>query len=131
MDRVPIPVFNEKVLCKLGEDLEKTGRLSEAGCRIAIDNIARFTRLVKKMELSEFHVVATAALRDAANGKEFAKELERRFNFEVNILSGGSEATLSALGVLSAFPGLDGIIGDLGGGSLELPQSISLCLPII
>ena len=45
MDRVPIPVFNEKVLCKLGEDLEKTGCLSEAGCRIAIDNIAWFTKL--------------------------------------------------------------------------------------
>ena len=47
MDRVPIPVFNEKVLCKLGEDLEKTGFLSKAGCRIAIDNIARFTKRVK------------------------------------------------------------------------------------
>ena len=39
MDRDPIPVFNEKVLCKLGEDLEKTGNLSEAGCEIAINNI--------------------------------------------------------------------------------------------
>ncbi len=120
MDRVPIPVFNEKVLCKLGEDLEKTGNLSEAGCQIAIDNIARFTELMKRMQLSEVHVVATAALRDAANGNEFAEELERRFNLEINILSGESEAILSALGVLSAFPGLDGIIGDLGGGSLEL-----------
>ena len=120
MDRDPIPVFNEKVLCKLGEDLEKTGNLSEAGCEIAINNIARFTELAKRMQLSKFHVFATAALRDAANGNEFAKKLERRFNFEINILSGGSEATLSALGVLSAFPDLDGIIGDLGGGSLEL-----------
>ncbi len=120
MDRDPIPVFNEKVLCKLGEDLEKTGNLSEAGCEIAINNIARFTELVKRMQLSRFYVFATAALRDAANGNEFAKELEKRFNFEINILSGGAEATLSALGVLSAFPDLDGIIGDLGGGSLEL-----------
>ncbi len=120
VDRVPIPVFNEKVLCKLGEDLEKTGRLSEAGCRIAIDNIARFTKLVERMELLEFHVVATAALREAVNGSEFAEKLERRFNLRINILSGESEATLSALGVLSAFPNLDGIIADLGGGSIEL-----------
>ena len=120
MDRVPIPVFNEKVLCKLGEDLEKTGRLSEVGCRIAIDNIARFTKLVKRMELSEFHAVATAALREALNGSEFVEELERRFHLQINILSGESEATLSALGVLSAFPNLDGVIADLGGGSLEL-----------
>ena len=82
MDRDPIPVFNEKVLCKLGEDLEKTGNLSEAGCEIAITNIARFTELVKRMQLSKFHVFATAALRDAANGNKFAKELERRFNFD-------------------------------------------------
>ena len=120
VDRVPIPVFNEKVLCKLGEDLEKTGRLSEVGCRIAIDNIARFTKLVKRMKLSEFHVVATAALREAVDGSEFSEELERKFNFRINILSGESEATLSALGVLSAFSNLDGVIADLGGGSLEL-----------
>jgi len=120
VDRVPIPVFNEKVLCKLGEDLEKTGRLSEVGCRIAIDNIARFTKLVKRMNLLKLHVLATAALREAVNGSEFAGELERRFNFQINILSGESEATLSALGVLSAFPNLDGVIADLGGGSLEL-----------
>ena len=56
MDRDPIPVFNEKVLCKLGEDLEKTGNLSVAGCKIAIDNIARFAELVKRMQLSEFHL---------------------------------------------------------------------------
>ena len=120
VDRVPIPVFNEKVLCKLGEDLERTGRLSEAGCRIAIDNIARFTKLVKRMKLSEFQVVATAALREAVNGSEFAAQLERRFNLRINILSAESEATLSALGVLSAFPNLDGVVADLGGGSLEL-----------
>ncbi len=120
MNRVPIPVFNEKILCKLGEDLEKTGCLSEVGCKIAIDNIARFTKLVKRMKLLEFHVVATAALREAVNGSEFAEKLERMFNFRINILSGESEATLSALGVLSAFPNLDGIIADLGGGSLEL-----------
>ena len=120
MDRVPIPVFNEKVLCKLGEDLEKTGRLSDVGCRIAIDNIARFIKLVKRMKLLEFHAVATAALREAVNGSDFVEELERRFDFPINILSGESEATLSALGVLSAFPNLDGVIADLGGGSLEL-----------
>ena len=120
MNRVPISVFNEKVLCRLGEELEKTGRLSKAGCRIAIDNIARFTKLVKRIKLSEFHVIATAALREAINGSEFAAELQRRFDFRINILSGESEATLSALGVLSAFPNLDGVIADLGGGSLEL-----------
>ena len=120
LDRVLTPVFNKKVLCKLGEDLEKTGRLSEVGCRIAIDHIGRFTELAKRMKVLEFHVVATAAIREAADGSEYAEELERRFNFRINILSGDSEATLSALGVLSAFPNLDGVIADLGGGSLEL-----------
>ena len=58
------------------------------------------------MQLLNFHVVATAALREAVNGSEYAEELEKRFNFRINILSGDSEATLSALGVLSAFPNL-------------------------
>ena len=118
--RVPIPLFNEKVLCALGAEIHQTGSLSEAGCSLAVVNIARFTELARQMQLSSFQVIATAALRDARNGATFVKKLTDQFGFPIKILSGQAEAKLSALGAISAFPKLDGIVADLGGGSLEL-----------
>ncbi len=118
--RMPIPVFNEKALCALGAELMETGRLSETGRISAIVNIGRFTEIARAMEVDELHVVATAAVRDASNGPEFARDLESRFGFKVRVLSGEEEAMMSAHGVMSAFPGADGIVGDLGGGSLEM-----------
>lgn len=118
--RMPIPIFNEKALCALGSELKETGRLSETGRVSAIVNIARFTEIAAEMDVSELHVVATAAVRDATNGGEFVKELDRRFGIRTRVLTGDEEATMSAHGVLSAFPDADGVVGDLGGGSLEL-----------
>ncbi len=118
--RMPIPIFNEKAMCRLGEDLRDTGRLSESGRLLSIANLSRFIELSGEMDLSRLDIVATAAVRDASNGPEFVSELEERFGRKIRILSGGEEARLSALGVISAFPDADGVVGDLGGGSLEL-----------
>ncbi|MAZ98043.1 MAG: exopolyphosphatase [Rhodospirillaceae bacterium] len=118
--RVPLPLFNEKVLCGLGSEIRQTGSLSELGCSLAVANIARFTELARQMQLSSLEVIATAALRDASNGTAFVRKLKHQFGFPIKILSGQAEAKLSALGVISAFPKLDGIVADLGGGSLEL-----------
>ena len=64
--------------------------------------------------------IATAAVREATNGKDFVREVGRRCGESVRVLSGEEEARLSALGVVSGMPRADGIMGDLGGGSLEL-----------
>lgn len=117
---MPIPIFNEKALCALGAELKETGRLSETGRISAIVNIARFSEIAREMAVTELHVVATAAVREAENGLEFVEELARRFGLTVRVLSGDEEAVMSAHGVISAFPGADGVVGDLGGGSLEL-----------
>lgn len=118
--RMPIPIFNERALCALGAELKETGRLSETGRISAIVNIARFAAIAEEMGLADLQVVATAAVREASNGPDFVEELKSRFAIKVRVLSGDDEARLSAQGVISAFPGADGIMGDLGGGSLEL-----------
>jgi exopolyphosphatase/guanosine-5'-triphosphate,3'-diphosphate pyrophosphatase len=118
--RMPIPIFNEKALCALGADLRETGRLSETGRISAIANIGRFTEIAREMELSRLDVLATAAVREAENGDDFVQYLQRRLGLQVQVLSGDEEARLSAQGVLSAFPDADGVMGDLGGGSLEM-----------
>jgi len=72
------------------------------------------------MGASRPQVVATAAVREASNGAAFVRQVERRCGVKVRVLSGNDEARLSAEGLLAAIPGANGMMGDLGGGSLEL-----------
>lgn len=120
--RAPVPLFNEKVLCGLGRGLETTGRLNEDGVQLALANLTRFVTIAGAMEVSRLDLLATAAVRDASNGREFVAEIERRCRMPVAILAGEEEARLSALGVVSGIPDAHGLMGDLGGGSLELVE---------
>lgn len=120
--RAPMQIFNEKVLCGLGRGLERTGRLQIESMAIAQTNLLRFVAVARAMKVTDLDVVATAAVRDAVNGRDFVAEMERRCRVGVRILSGGAEARLSALGVISAIPEAAGVMGDLGGGSLELVE---------
>ena len=72
------------------------------------------------MKIGSIHAIATAACRDASNGPDFIAKAERICGCPIEILSGPREAYLSALGVVSGIHNPDGIVGDLGGGSLEL-----------
>ena len=115
-----VPIFNEKALPALGKGLERTGKLNAEGRKEALINIRRFIALTRAMNVTEVEMLATAAMRDAKDGKEFAKEIERATGVAVRVISGEEEARLSAMGVLAGVPDGDGLMGDLGGGSLEL-----------
>ena len=115
-----VPIFNEKSLPALGRGLERTGKLNAEGRKDALVNIRRFVALTRAMNVTDVEMLATAAVRDAKDGNEFAKEIERATGVAVRVISGEEEARLSALGVLAGVPDADGLMGDLGGGSLEL-----------
>ena len=118
--RVPTPLFNEKVICGLGRGLTESGRLSEEGVSLALPNLARFARMARSMPVDRLELLATAAVREAVNGPEFMADVERLCGQPVTVLSGAEEARISALGVMAGTPEADGVMGDLGGGSLEL-----------
>ncbi|MCK5167538.1 MAG: exopolyphosphatase, partial [Rhodospirillaceae bacterium] len=118
--RLPIPMFNEKAACELGLGLDKSGHLNPLGVPKALDSVWRFVGLSKAMGVEKLEIVATAAVRDAADGPDFVAEIEKRTSHKVRVLSGEEEAKMAALGLLSGVPDADGIIGDLGGGSLDL-----------
>lgn len=122
LKRVPVPLFNEKVLCGLALGLEKTGKLNPEGVMLAHQTLARFIRLAAALEVKSLHVLATAAVRDAVDGQAFVTECEQRYNIRIRIFSGVEEARYATLGIMAAFPGAFGLIGDLGGGSLELAR---------
>lgn len=118
--RTPTMLFNEKILAGLGRGVAATGRLSEESVEIALNALVRFRALSDHIGVQETHVIATAAARDAGNGPEFVAQVEDVIGAKVRILNGGEEAHYSALGVISGFWRPKGIVGDLGGGSLEL-----------
>ncbi len=113
-------LLNEKVMCGLGRGLEKTGKLNAEGVALAKENLQRFVALARAVRAARIDVLATAAVRDAEDGADFVNDIEKRFQIRVRVLPGSEEGRLSALGVLSGIPDATGIVGDLGGGSIEL-----------
>ncbi|SFG95686.1 exopolyphosphatase [Methylobacterium gossipiicola] len=120
LTRAPTPLYNEKVLCGLGRNVLTTGRLNEEAVQRALVALARFRIMCQIMHVTRVFVLATAAARDAANGPEFLAAAEAACGHPIELLSGRREAELSALGVVSSFHAPDGVVGDMGGGSLEL-----------
>jgi exopolyphosphatase / guanosine-5'-triphosphate,3'-diphosphate pyrophosphatase len=118
--KLPIPIFNEKVQCALARDMGKTGQLSARGISEALRGLARFSRLAEAMGVSRLELVATAAVRDASDGALFVEQVEKVSGHPVHVLSGAEEARLAAVGLLNGVPDADGVLGDLGGGSLDL-----------
>jgi exopolyphosphatase / guanosine-5'-triphosphate,3'-diphosphate pyrophosphatase len=83
-------------------------------------HLERFVALARAIGVSRLDALATAAVRDAEDGQAFAAEVRRRTGVAVKILSGEAEGRLSALGVIAGIPDASGVVGDLGGGSVEL-----------
>ncbi len=118
----PVPLFNDKVQCELGRGLTASGRLNQDGIGLALESIGWYTRLAAAMGVERLELVATAAVREAADGGDFTALIEERTGHPVKVLSADEEARAAAMGVLCGFPRADGILGDLGGGSLELME---------
>lgn len=117
-----LPTFNEKVMAGLGQGLMQTGQLSPAGVDSALKALGRYRAILKALNLRQFTAVATAAVRSAENGPEFISLASRALGRKVTVLSGEDEARLSAVGVAASFHAPHGMIGDLGGSSLEFKQ---------
>jgi exopolyphosphatase/guanosine-5'-triphosphate,3'-diphosphate pyrophosphatase len=113
-------VYNEKVVAGLGKDLPATGRLSTEGVEAAVGALRRFRAVLDGWKAEEVTTAATAAVREAADGRAFLKRVHDETGLDVRVLSGEEEARYAALGVLCGQPDAEGVVGDLGGSSLEL-----------
>ena len=120
-NRNPIAIFNEKAVLRLGRGLQATGRLHDDGMAQALTVMQRYHAVARAMGANPLEVLATAAVRDASNGAAFVTALRARMpGVPIHILSGEQEASFSAAGVLCGIPAADGVLADMGGGSLEL-----------
>lgn len=118
--RSPAYFYNEKVMAGLGSGLASTGRLNPRGRERALSALHRFSLLAQGMGIARMSVVATAAVREAEDGPEFAEQVLRETGLRLHVIDGSEEARLSAQGVLLGWPAADGIVCDIGGNSMEL-----------
>ena len=120
MGRFPFPLFNERVTCRLGEGLEKNNNLQPKRVSVALETLQRFSLILKSLPNLSVKIVATAAVRRANNAEKFLKPAQKILNHRIQVLGQQEEAYLVSIGLLSNFDLSDGLIADLGGGSLEL-----------
>jgi exopolyphosphatase/guanosine-5'-triphosphate,3'-diphosphate pyrophosphatase len=116
----PHPVYNERIFCALGEGVGRCGHLCDNAIDDALTAVVRFARVVHEVDAGPLHVFATSAVRDAANGSILTEAVHSRTGSEVDVISGTDEARLSADAVRYGLNLEDGVVADLGGGSLEL-----------
>jgi exopolyphosphatase/guanosine-5'-triphosphate,3'-diphosphate pyrophosphatase len=120
LSRTPAVLFNEKVMAGLGRGLAAGGRLSDEAMAVTVTALARFAQLCRSMGVDSLRAVATAAVREAANRAEFIARIALETGLDVEVIDGETEARGAAMGVMAGIPEADGVVGDLGGGSLEL-----------
>ena len=118
--RAPTPLFNERVLCGLGRSVATTGRLGKDSVERTLTALTRFKAIARILDVKNLRAIATAAVREAQDGRDFIARAERACGVPIQVLSGEREAELAAQGILMGFCNADGVAGDLGGGSLEL-----------
>ncbi len=113
---------SDREVTRLGESVFRTGSVSEEAIEAACVVLARMAELYHKLEVAGVRAVATSAIRDARNQKEFTGRASQALGAPVEIISGREEARLIHLGVASTWPqeSRNMLIIDIGGGSAEI-----------
>lgn len=113
---------SDRRMLRLGEDVDRTKRLSEAAMDRVIQCLKAWRELIERHGVDAFTAVATSAVRDADNRRDFLDRVKREAGFDVEVLTGEEEARRTLLGIRSGLPpGVADVLAlDIGGGSTEL-----------
>lgn len=121
-----IKVLDEmKAAPRLGAGVDRAGRLSEESMQHALEALQRMATLASQYGATKVEAVATSAVRDAANGRQFLDAVRRQTGLRARLLHGEEEAHLAFRSALAHFDLARGraVVMDIGGGSLELAMS--------
>jgi exopolyphosphatase/guanosine-5'-triphosphate,3'-diphosphate pyrophosphatase len=114
-------IDQDQQVTRLGEGLAAAGRLGEAPMARTAAVVTDYVRRAERAGARPVRIVATSAVREAANGPEFAAAVERSTGWPVEVVSGEDEARLTVLGILRGLGGVPPVMlaFDIGGGSTE------------
>ena len=108
------------VVTKMSENLDQTGEISSASVKRVYSALRTFKKLIIKNNVDEVFVIGTAALRDSKNADELIENIRKKFDFEIDVLSGHDEGITTSLGVLHFMENIENfLIVDIGGRSTE------------
>lgn len=118
----PSPATNQKVELRLHEYLNVSGEITPEGVELLETAIADAIAHAKEFKTEEILAFATSAIRDARNGKEILLEINKKFDIDLQVLSGDDEARMTFLAVRRWLGWSSGrlLVLDIGGGSLEI-----------
>jgi exopolyphosphatase/guanosine-5'-triphosphate,3'-diphosphate pyrophosphatase len=114
-------VDQDQTVTRLGEGLARSGVLGEAPMARTLGVVHDYVTRGERHGADAVHIVATSAVREAANGRAFAAAIERATGRQVDVVSGDVEARLTLRGVRHGLGPLSGpvLVFDIGGGSTE------------
>ncbi|HTT15424.1 MAG TPA: Ppx/GppA phosphatase family protein [Thermoplasmata archaeon] len=112
--------FEAKDVPRLGSGTGDDGRLADDAIDRGVQTVRRFARIVRDLGLPRTLAVATSAVRDAPNGPDYVRRVERQTGVLLRVLSGGEEAHYGYLGVAGAWALENDLVFDLGGGSMQM-----------
>jgi len=114
-------ISEQKSKVRIGEGAyEKQGYLQPVGITRAFLVLQSFLHTIEKYQAKETYCVATSALRDAPNGKEFTDWIKKELGLSIDIIDGKKEAHFGAIAATNLLPVEDGITIDIGGGSSDM-----------
>ncbi|CAB4337939.1 unannotated protein [freshwater metagenome] len=118
----PSPATNQKVELRLHEYLNKEGEITAEGVALLEESIADAISHAKDFQTEEILAFATSAIRDAKNGKDILDQINKKFEIDLQVLSGDDEAQMTFLAVRRWLGWSSGrlLVLDIGGGSLEI-----------
>ncbi|HMI57916.1 MAG TPA: Ppx/GppA phosphatase family protein [Gemmatimonadaceae bacterium] len=110
---------------RLGAGMDERGALAEAAMQRATEAVVRMATLARQLGATRVEAVATSAVRDASNARQFAEMVRRAAKLQLRVLEGSDEALLGFRSALAHFDLASGraAVVDIGGGSLELALS--------
>jgi len=113
---------DERAQTRLGERLYETGRISDDSFERSLEALGTMKAIADGNGVDEIRVIATSAIREAANGDDFVRAADERYGIEVEVISAEEEAGLAFRSVQQHFPLHDGAtsVVDIGGGSMEV-----------
>ena len=107
---------------RVGEGLDATGELQPEPMERALETLELYAHFCNATGIDAIRPVATSAIRDAANQKEFLKAARKRSGLEVEVLPASEEARYGYLAAVNSTTLSQGVVLDLGGGSMQLTR---------
>ena len=117
-----VAIFNKKITCGLGKDLIKNNKLNKDSIKKAMNALYYIKELIDSSKIKNYEIFATEAVRVAKNRDAFIADAENILKKKIHVLTGDEEAKFSAMGCIVGLKKSNGLVADLGGGSLELAE---------